>query len=174
MQMSRQVAEKRDGKLRTKRRSVEKRRIHVVLDPRLEVRTSLFGAVGGSFGHLGVDVHLGQVLLVALGGCLDSIITGVPVGGADLAVLVCELEGIDQTECLVDAAADGQVVDGDLSKLSVSIACIFQFIPPMISTSQSTMFLPVHIGTLTCLTIPCGSMMNRPLSAMPSSSISTP
>jgi hypothetical protein len=61
------------------------------------------------------------VLLNALGGGLDGVHTRVPVGGADLAVLVGELEGIDETEGLVDAAADGQVVDGDLPQDAVRV-----------------------------------------------------
>jgi hypothetical protein len=54
------------------------------------------------------------VRLDALGGSLDGRISGIPVGRADLAVLVRELEGIDEAEGLVYAAADGEVVDGDL------------------------------------------------------------
>lgn len=70
--------------------------------------------------HL-VGVSLGGELLVALGGRLDGLVSGVPVGGADLAVLVGELEGIDQAEGLVDAAADGEVVDGDLADDAVGV-----------------------------------------------------
>lgn len=70
--------------------------------------------------HL-VGVSLGGELLVALGGRLDGLVSGVPVGRADLAVLVGELEGIDQAEGLVDAAADGEVVDGDLADDAVGV-----------------------------------------------------
>lgn len=70
--------------------------------------------------HL-VGVSLGGKLLVALGGRLDGLVSGIPVGGADLAVLVGELEGIDQAEGLVDAAADGEVVDGDLADDAVGV-----------------------------------------------------
>jgi hypothetical protein len=38
------------------------------------------------------------------------------VGGADLTVLVGELEGLDETDGLVNGAADGKVVDGDLAE----------------------------------------------------------
>jgi len=34
-----------------------------------------------------------------------------PVGRANLAVLFCELQGIEQPHCFVDAASQGQVVD---------------------------------------------------------------
>jgi hypothetical protein len=67
-----------------------------------------------SIRHLGVGVHLAQILLVACGCGLDRLVARVPVGGAHLAVLVCELESVDQTQGLVYAAADGEVVDSDL------------------------------------------------------------
>lgn len=73
---------------------------------------SLFRTVGVS--HLGVCVDLGRELLVALGGRLDGAVAGVPVGGADFAVLVGELEGVNEAEGFVDRATNGQVVDGDL------------------------------------------------------------
>jgi hypothetical protein len=41
---------------------------------------------------------------------------GPPAGRAHLAVLVGELEGLDQAEDLVRVAADGEVVDGDLAE----------------------------------------------------------
>ena len=88
--------------------------------------------VGGGVGHLGVGVDLCEVGLVALGGGLDCLVAGGPVGGADLsvlvsgprtrhmeqtylAVLVGELESIDQTEGLINAASNGEVIDGDLA-----------------------------------------------------------
>lgn len=40
-----------------------------------------------------------------------GIALGVPVGGADLAVLVGVLEGLNQAQGLVDGATDGQVVN---------------------------------------------------------------
>ena len=67
----------------------------------------------GDACHLGVGVHFVEILLVALGGGLDGLVTGVPVRGANLslvsvrygldtvgvktylAVLVGELEGIE-------------------------------------------------------------------------------
>ena len=39
-----------------------------------------------------------------------------PVGGADLAMLVGELECLDKAEGLIDIAANRQVVDGDLAQ----------------------------------------------------------
>lgn len=59
-------------------------------------------------------MNLAQVFLVALWGSLDALITGVPVSRANLAVLVGELEGIDEAKGLVNTAADWQVVDCDL------------------------------------------------------------
>jgi hypothetical protein len=67
-------------------------------------------------GHLSVGVYLAQILLVAFGRGLDGLVARVPVGRAHLAVLVCELECVDQTERLVYAAADGEVVDCDLER----------------------------------------------------------
>jgi hypothetical protein len=83
---------------------------------------SLFRTVG--VGHLGVCVCLCGELLVALGRGLDGAVTGVPVGRADFAVLVGELEGVDQTESFVDGAADGEVVDGDLPRVSANGSCL--------------------------------------------------
>ena len=73
-----------------------------------------------------VRVHLVRVclcreLLVALGRRLDGLVAGVPVGGADLAVLVGELEGVDEAEGLVNGAADGEVVDCDLAHDAVGV-----------------------------------------------------
>ena len=41
-----------------------------------------------------------------------------PAGWADLAVFVSELEGLDQSEGLVNIPAHGEIVDGHLSQLS--------------------------------------------------------
>jgi hypothetical protein len=73
------------------------------------------------FGHLGVCMHLIEVGLVALGCGLDSVLTWVPVGRADLAVFIGKLEGVDKTKGLVYAAADGQVIDSNLYKTQVSV-----------------------------------------------------
>jgi hypothetical protein len=71
-------------------------------------------------GHFGVCVHLVEVGLVAFGGGFDGVLAWVPVRGADLAVLVGELEGVDEAKGLVHAAADGEVVDGNLYTIHVS------------------------------------------------------
>jgi hypothetical protein len=88
---------------------------------------------------------------------------------AYLAVLLGELEGVDEAEGLVDGAADWEVVDCDLVMLAPSCdsnsaqSPVFQF------RSSYTKY-PKH----TCLTTPFGSIKNSPLNAIPSSSISTP
>lgn len=64
---------------------------------------------------------LSEVLEAALGVSLHGLAAGLPVGGADLAVLVGELEGLDETEGLGDVAADGQVVDGDLAQGALGV-----------------------------------------------------
>lgn len=75
-------------------------------------------------------MQLLQVGLVALGRRLDGFVAGVPVGRADLAVLVGELEGVEQAERLVDAAADWQIVDGDLEAgVSRGFKCTFPRTP---------------------------------------------
>lgn len=70
--------------------------------------------------HLLVRV-LAVVLLDALGRGLDGVHARVPVGRADLAVLVCELERVNQAQGLVDAAAHRQIVDGDLAQHAVGV-----------------------------------------------------
>lgn len=64
-----------------------------------------------------LSIGLLEVLEISLG--LDRVgnncgLSGTPVGRADLAVLVGELKGLDQTENLVDRPSDGKVVDRDL------------------------------------------------------------
>lgn len=46
---------------------------------------------------------------------LDGGLVRLPVGRAHLAVLVGELEGLDQSERFVHRTTDGQIVDGDLA-----------------------------------------------------------
>lgn len=47
--------------------------------------------------------------------------SGLPVGRADLTVFVGELECLHQAEGLVDAASHGQIVDGHLAEILLSI-----------------------------------------------------
>jgi hypothetical protein len=58
-----------------------------------------------------VEVLLGGVRIG-----LHGEVSRLPVGRADLAVLVDELEGLNQADDLVDVAADGKIVDGDLAE----------------------------------------------------------
>lgn len=60
-------------------------------------------------------MDLGEVLLGLLRVGLDGLAALAPVGGADLAVLLGELEGINETEGLVNGTADGEIVNSDLS-----------------------------------------------------------
>lgn len=64
-------------------------------------------------------LHLGEVLLRALGVGLHGGRSGRPVRRANLAVLVRKLEGLDEAQHLVDRAPDGQVVDGLLAEGAV-------------------------------------------------------
>jgi hypothetical protein len=59
-------------------------------------------------------MHFSKIRLVALGCSLDCLIARVPIGRADLAILVCELERIDQAERLVYTSTNGKVIDGNL------------------------------------------------------------
>jgi len=47
---------------------------------------------------------------------LHRVLSGFPSGGTDLAVLVGELEGLDESQRFVDGSTDGQIVDRDLSE----------------------------------------------------------
>lgn len=68
-----------------------------------------------------LTASLGEVLQAALGVSLHGLAARLPAGGADLAVLVGELEGLDEAQGLVDVAADGQVVDGDLTQGALGV-----------------------------------------------------
>lgn len=59
---------------------------------------------------------LREILLGSLGVGLHRVATGTPVGGADLAVLVRELESLHETQSLVHRAANGQIIHRDLAK----------------------------------------------------------
>lgn len=97
---------------------------NVTQNSNASIRISTIRSVSavGSLGvaHLLISVPA-VVLLDALGGGLDGVHAGVPVGRADLAVLVGELEGVNEAEGLVDAAANRQIVDGDLAKDAVGV-----------------------------------------------------
>lgn len=56
-----------------------------------------------------------EVLETSLGISLHSLAAILPAGGTDLAMLVGELEGLNEADGLLDVATDRQVVDGDLS-----------------------------------------------------------
>lgn len=68
-----------------------------------------------------LTTRFSEVLEAALGVSLHGLATRLPAGGADLAVLVGELEGLDQAEGLIDVTADGQVVDGDLAESALGV-----------------------------------------------------
>ena len=95
----------RGGGLRKKKRSNSKAK-------KKKSRLSLLAPVVGPARRR----HPLEVLLRPGHVRLDRLGPGLPAGGAHLAVLVGELEGLDEPQRLVDAAADGEVVDGDLSQ----------------------------------------------------------
>jgi len=59
---------------------------------------------------------LGQVLADSILVGLHGLLARTPAGGADFAVFVGELEGLDQSQGLVDISADGEIVDGHLAE----------------------------------------------------------
>lgn len=64
---------------------------------------------------------LGEVLFGVLWLWDNGVGTRGPVGRTDFAVLVGELEGLEQSQGLVDGSTDRQVVDGDLSQSTLWI-----------------------------------------------------
>ena len=56
-----------------------------------------------------------EVILGLLGVSLHGGTTGLPVAGDDFAGLFVVLEGLEEAESLVNIAADGEIVDGDLT-----------------------------------------------------------
>lgn len=82
-------------------------------NPLLLARSSLLHrlALGGG----------GKVLL-GLGGISDhGLLAGLPVGGAHLTVLIGVLEGLNQTDGLLDTAPHWQIIDGDLAEVLLVI-----------------------------------------------------
>lgn len=75
----------------------------------------------GSLPGLTILSLLLKVLQASLGISLHGLSTLLPSGRAHLAVLVGELEGLDQADRLLDVAADGEVVDGDLAENTLGV-----------------------------------------------------
>ena len=59
-------------------------------------------------------IVIGQVSGNALFGGHHGLLPWLPVGRADLTVLVCEPEGLQKPDGLINRSADGKVVDSDL------------------------------------------------------------
>lgn len=66
-------------------------------------------------------VGLLKVALAALGICFHGSFARPPPSWAYFAVLVGELEGLHEAESLVNIAADGQVIDGDLTEVALIV-----------------------------------------------------
>lgn len=90
-------------------------------EPLLNTRPLCNGGRNATTQGPRLTTGLGEVLQAALGVSLHGLATGLPASGADLAVLVGELEGLDQTQGLVDVSAHGQVVDGDLAQDALGV-----------------------------------------------------
>ena len=65
-----------------------------------------------------ISIRLLEVGLAVLGVGDHRGLAGLPASWADLAVFVCVLEGLDQSESLVHISAHGEIVDRHLSQLS--------------------------------------------------------
>jgi len=118
-----------------------------------------------------------EIFLWLLGIGLDGFASLVPVGWANLTVLdvLCqspytgltvevssyllgELESVDKAKGFIDGPSDGEIIDSDLAIIHIS------------HWKKDIWSSNVH----TCLIVPLGSIMNKPLRATPSSSIKTP
>ena len=56
-----------------------------------------------------------KVFQRSLGFRLNGLVTLLPASGANLTVLIGELESLNKTESLVNRSTNGQIVDGDLT-----------------------------------------------------------
>ena len=62
----------------------------------------------------------GGELVTSVVGDHSSLARG-PLSGANLTVLISELEGLDESEGLLDVSANGEIVDGELSESSLLV-----------------------------------------------------
>lgn len=83
-------------------------------------RSLLAVAVGVAVGAVGLALSR-EVLEASLRIGLHTLAAVHPSGGADLTMLVGELESLNKTDSLLDIAADGQVVDGDLAEDTLGV-----------------------------------------------------
>lgn len=76
----------------------------------------------GSLLRLAIAVNMtilslsSEIFQTSLGVGLHALAAVLPAGRADLAVLIGELEGLNEADGLLDIATDGKVIDGDLTK----------------------------------------------------------
>jgi hypothetical protein len=93
---------------------------HVVMYYRDMYRRSiLLASVDGNRSFIGILSR--KVLQAALGISLHGLSTLLPSSRANLAVLISELESLDETDGLLDVAADGEIVDGDLAENTLGV-----------------------------------------------------
>ena len=52
-----------------------------------------------------------QIIGNSIKGGLQSLLACIPIGGADLAMLLKELKGIDDAQCFLDAPAEWEIID---------------------------------------------------------------
>ena len=78
-----------------------------------------FGGCSMRIQSFGLADDLLVVVLLGVGD--HGLVSGLPVGGADLAVGVHVLEGLYKAQVLIGVPADGEVVDGDVPDDSVLV-----------------------------------------------------
>ena len=66
----------------------------------------------------------------------------IPVGWADFAVFICELERLDEAESFVDRSSNGKIVDRDLTEANLDLRNHFQ---SCFSSSCLLILLCVHL-----------------------------
>lgn len=66
-------------------------------------------------------VDLGKVLKLSGGVSLEGVSSLGPVSRADFTVLVGELEGVEKTQSLLDVAANGQIVNSNLTNIALGV-----------------------------------------------------
>jgi len=69
-------------------------------------------------GDMRMLVGLVEVFLAVLGVWFHRVLTRLPTSRAHFSVLVCELECLNKSQCLVYGAAHRKVVDGDLTQVT--------------------------------------------------------
>ena len=68
-----------------------------------------------------LDVLLSPILIVSSNFSLKGLLSWLPLGWANLSVLISKLEGLDQSEDLLYVSSDWKIIVGGVSKDSISV-----------------------------------------------------